>query len=621
MTAATACRHPNGRLSYSDVVRPLLVVTLLAIASHALAQSPSWPLPVFDAPSLQDAGRPVSERLAPHSRTARSRWARLTRPDLLDTIAASALGDDQPDLALTLFNDASWLVFAERVERDALGHTTLVGHLQGAPLSSVSLVVSDGAVAGAVHDGSRLFTITGDRARVLVEERDRVAAGAELPPLAARDRVEAPRGADTDNDSRPSGSLATTLAGETGTPTVDVLLLYTPDARMTAGSRTAVEASLAQAIAESNTALQRSGVGGRFRTAAMMEVPYTQSSSGLVSDLSMLAASPAVATLRDEAGADVVALIVDRVIGGACGVAYVGPSPAFAFSVTARPCLTQFTLAHELAHTLGSDHAPGDSVAQGWKPYSYGYKDPVLPTPFRTIMAYPCAGATCPRVLQYSSPSVSYGQTARVTGTGTQNNAQSLAEAFPIVAQFRSSRSLLPEPPSGMRATLQGETVTLAWTGVTGATGYRLEAGTSPGASDLFSGDVGAGTSVSGRVEPGRYFARVRALRADLISPASAEVVFEIPRDLGQPAGPTGLTVVVTGRRVALTWTGPSIPVAGYLLEAGSAPGLSDLARVPVSGSSLIADGVPPGVYFVRVRALDAQGSGAASDDVRVVVP
>jgi hypothetical protein len=56
-------------------------------------------------------------------------------------------------------------------------------------------------------------------------------------------------------------------------------------------------------------------------------------------------------------------------------------------------------------------------------------------------------------------------------------------------------------------------------------------------------------------------------------------------------------------------------------LRAGSAPGLSNLAVVETGQRTFSASGVPPGRYYVRVAALSAQGPGAESNEVTLVVP
>jgi predicted phage tail protein len=62
--------------------------------------------------------------------------------------------------------------------------------------------------------------------------------------------------------------------------------------------------------------------------------------------------------------------------------------------------------------------------------------------------------------------------------------------------------------------------------------------------------------------------------------------------------------------------------VGGYLIEAGSQSGSANLAAVPVGNVlSFSTAGVPPGTYFVRVRAFNAGGQGPPSNEATVVVP
>lgn len=89
------------------------------------------------------------------------------------------------------------------------------------------------------------------------------------------------------------------------------------------------------------------------------------------------------------------------------------------------------------------------------------------------------------------------------------------------------------------------------------------------------------------------------------------------------PGAPQALAHTVSGSTVAFTWGPPAVDPAptGYRLEAGSALGASNLAVVPVAGTQYVVSGVPPGIYYVRVRALNGTGLGPATPDVTVVVP
>lgn len=92
-----------------------------------------------------------------------------------------------------------------------------------------------------------------------------------------------------------------------------------------------------------------------------------------------------------------------------------------------------------------------------------------------------------------------------------------------------------------------------------------------------------------------------------------------------RPPPPSALTATVTGSDVGLSWSSGSPPgaVTRYVLEVGSAPGLNDIFSGLDVGlqTSFAASGVPPGTYYVRVRAGNYAGLSAPSNEVAVHVP
>jgi hypothetical protein len=80
---------------------------------------------------------------------------------------------------------------------------------------------------------------------------------------------------------------------------------------------------------------------------------------------------------------------------------------------------------------------------------------------------------------------------------------------------------------------------------------------------------------------------------------------------------------VVEGAMVQLQWTISPYNYEGfYRLEAGTAPGLSDVTvlNIPATYESYTATGVPPGTYFVRVRFRLGDRISAPSNEVGVTV-
>ncbi len=82
---------------------------------------------------------------------------------------------------------------------------------------------------------------------------------------------------------------------------------------------------------------------------------------------------------------------------------------------------------------------------------------------------------------------------------------------------------------------------------------------------------------------------------------------------------PTNLRATVVGNEVTLQWEAPtsgSAPV-GYVVEAGSASGFSNIVIAPTgSGATTLSTVAPNGTYYVRVRAVTPEGTSGASNEV-----
>jgi hypothetical protein len=174
-----------------------------------------------------------------------------------------------------------------------------------------------------------------------------------------------------------------------------------------------------------------------------------------------------------------------------------------------------------------------------------------------------------------------------------------------------------PTPPGEFTASWNGTIVTLSWTPSPGAASYVIEAGSAPGASNVGSVSVGAATSYSTDVQPGTYYVRVRAANLAGLSGPSNEIVVH---GRGAPEPPTNLTEAGASGTVHIRWVAPSRgpTPTGYVIEAGSAPGLADLASIQVGAITSFSASAPPGTYYVRVRALNARGRSHSSNEIVV---
>ena len=151
-------------------------------------------------------------------------------------------------------------------------------------------------------------------------------------------------------------------------PLVDVLVVYTPAVRESAGGAAEIAAEIDLMIAETNRFYETSGIRLRLALAGRSEVQYVETNSSSYYgnssiDLDRLqhpsdGHMDEVHSLRDSVGADLVHLIRDK--GGIPGIAFLGG--AFSLSQTfvsdasgiARPSSKIF--AHELGHNMRLHH-------------------------------------------------------------------------------------------------------------------------------------------------------------------------------------------------------------------------------------------------------------------------
>ena len=202
-----------------------------------------------------------------------------------------------------------------------------------------------------------------------------------------------------------------------------------------------------------------------------------------------------------------------------------------------------------------------------------------------------------------------------------------------------------PGSPSALTANVINRTVVLTWARpVNGgdASSYIVQAGSASGLSNLVSSDTESPltTLTATNVPDGLYFFRVLARSASGSSGTSNEISVRVGNRLGfrsvvsasactTPPASTGFTaIVVVNVSVTFVWRAGegdcqafALPT-GYVIEYGYAPGQTagtltvgpqpTTVVVPVPGIS--------GIFYVRVRGVNAAGIGVPSNEIVLVL-
>ena len=336
----------------------------------------------------------------------------------VDGVFESSAGNGP--LALNLFPDAELEGRVRSARTLESGSRFLSGALAGG--GRFTLFRSAGGILrGEFHSGAGVFTMRslGPR-RVLVKELDL----SELPRHSHDAKASLAHRLAGDGRRAPAPTTEATPTIDVLDQTVDVLVVYTPNAERSEGGREEIEATIEAEIEKTNEAFVNSGLSHRrIKLAGMDKVDYAQSTEHIGDDLSYLqfrrggdylddpeGLLDEVHNLRQDYAADIVHLIVEQP-RGTCGIASIytlygenrglnfcadksdiesclrqwrkGQYRSTTFSVSAIPegCRAQNVLTHEIGHNFGLYHdryahllSLTDSVENFPNtPYGFGY--------------------------------------------------------------------------------------------------------------------------------------------------------------------------------------------------------------------------------------------------------
>lgn len=457
-----------------------LIVAGVAAASPAAAQALFRPATTAD----ESAVAAMSDSGALPAQTVRQRLVRID-PNVLSRHVAPAGADRQANRAsranaldgvivLNLFSDTTATFRRSDVSANDDGGYIWEGEVAGQPFHEALLIVRNGQVTGRVQLGNRIFEIkrAGNGLQRIIElDPAKFPPGGEplVPPHALQ-----PNSAPTESTEPEPSAKAATKA------TANLLVAYTAGAKKEAGSVSAIQDEITQAIALSNQAYKRAKVPLTLKLVGTVQVNYNEGGSDgsdynkNLNDITTGNALKSVRTKRDQLKADLVSLFRKGPpnctnCSFVCGLAWIGGSGSgimgnvtsadapYAYSVVGHGCAVNLAFTHELGHNMGMQHDrfiythPNNPNGAPTVPnpaksiYNFGYTD--LNHKIYTIMAYyvECQlkkGAGCVGVNWFSSPTIkaSPGNVTIGIASGKANaadNSTRLLKTYQAVSKYR----------------------------------------------------------------------------------------------------------------------------------------------------------------------------------------
>ncbi len=353
-----------------------------------------------------DAGADLDYRQPGH--VTRTRYVNVNLGQLVDAGGKALDIRVNPQVTLNLFPDASFTGIMESVKKDPETGISWTGRLKEDPGGYFYLVLVDDVFIAHVASLSGVYEVSWAADNLYrVVQIDQSRLGEDYPR-----KMDPPGPIFTVADLGPEADSGATI---------DIMVIYTDDARVGEGSTAAMKARIALALTETNTAYAHSAVTPRLRLVHVHELGYAETGN-MGTDLNRLINNgdgilDAVHSLRNTYGADMVSLVVEN--GGSyCGLAAaIMASASNAFQVTARDgCMTgYYSFGHEFGHLQGARH--DTYVDPTNTPYIYGHgyvhkHATVASQRWRTVMAYntACAdaGYYCNRLQYFSNPVKTY---------------------------------------------------------------------------------------------------------------------------------------------------------------------------------------------------------------------
>jgi peptidyl-Asp metalloendopeptidase len=394
----------------------------LSVLVLAICLSAQSPLPLFKMTPAPTAARSEANPFATRVGYVTVDWHALA--------GAHTPSEVTQLLNLNLFEDVSFLVERRKLTWLGPNRFNWIGQIGD---DDVILAVRNGHMVGTVQKGPQVFEIRSvdgitheitETNQEKFSEIDRASPNDLVPEAGQEHKIEEkqPPG------PVPSGPLTT----------IDVMVFYN---QSVASKNPNMEAYLGSLIALSNRIYERSLIPQEIRLVHSGLATKCNTSNAN----SCMNTDPEVVAKRTQYGADITGYIHDG------SASYCGVSNGSCCMTAIYSCaLSNKSFTHEFGHNMGAGHDAAQTSSSG---YAHGWID--SGKKWRTVMAYPCSGGNCPRIDNFSNPTVM--QDSRPTGEAeTADNARRVRERMASVAARQATKvtvdigeRVIIDPPAG----------------------------------------------------------------------------------------------------------------------------------------------------------------------------